>query len=281
MKWLPLIGILWLIPAGVSEKYYYEVPYQGEYAVDANIDIPVGTVTLQQAEEGYLFQAEVVLAKDNLKPKFVYRVEEEKGYLRLALDTGRKEWNFMPHDLRFIKKSAWNLYLGNEAPIDLKLTLGVTESELNFTGVALQRLKLSCGAASAQMQWDAPNPISMEKLHIEVGASDFKAYGLGYSRAQVIKIESGVANLFLDFTGGYLPPGAEIELEVGVASVTVKLPEDQPVILELSKHWFFHADVPVGYTKKGKGLWYSPQVVSPSEAIVVKISGGVGEVTFE
>ena len=47
-----------------------EVPDRGEASVRADLDLGLGTVTVGEAEAGTLFQAEVALPVDGLRPTF-------------------------------------------------------------------------------------------------------------------------------------------------------------------------------------------------------------------
>jgi hypothetical protein len=267
----------------LSEEYFFEVPYQGESELHADLDLALGTVQLGKADEGFLFQAEILLENDKLQPDFQYEVEGTRGQLRVDLVTAKGERKAVRLP-RFSSASSsrWSVLFGTEVPLDLKLDLGAARAEIDFTDLPIRRLNLGCGATSALVKFTAPNPEVMEVMQITAGASDFSAEGLGFARAKHIKFDGGIGKFRLDFSG---PPGfargARADLDIGVASVEIVLPKNTPTILHVSDTWLYSVTVPDEFTRNSNtGTWQSPGVQNEHQAFQIFIDAGFGKIQF-
>lgn len=266
----------------VSERHFFEVEHNGERELSAALDIALGNVTIGPADDGYLFQAEVVLENEKLIPDFDYRSQGRKGHLSVDLTTvkDKKDAVSLP-DLGKVKETEWNLYFGKEVPVDLRLELAGTASDLDFTGIPVSRLRLEIEASKGSVRFDRPNPVDMEYLSVESGASELEVHGIANARAEHMRFEGGMGKFTLDFSGDRpIPPGAVADIEVGMASLNITLPSRGPVILYVPDSWFCSVNIPNGYIKHDKGVYRSPDYRVGADAFTVKVEAGVGKVNF-
>ncbi len=271
-----LLPLLWGM--GFSGEHYYEVPYRGEKSLYAELKLVFGRVSVAQAEPDYLFQAEVRLEENGLTPSFSYEREGERGFVRLGLEGEKDIDAFRLNRLSELKSSQWRIYLSDRVPNDIKMKLAMADGQLDFSGIALRSLELECGVTRSRLIFRKPNPIEMRVLTIDAGVSEFVAEGLGFSRARYIQFEGGMGHFELDLTGGQLPDGAEVDISMGMGMLTLYLPEEEAVVLELPSSWLLKTELPVGYTKRGAGIWYNEHVRNPEEALHVRIEAAMGAV---
>jgi hypothetical protein len=266
----------------VSERHFFEVEHRGENELDASLEIALGNVTIGRADDGYLFQAEVVLENEKLVPDFDYRERDGIGHLDVDLTTIKDKTDAVSlPDLGKVKETEWNLYFGDEVPIDLRLELAGTASELNFTGIPVHRLRVEIEASKGSMTFDRPNPVEMDYLSIESGASELDISGLANTRAERMRFEGGMGKFRLDFAGDRpVKPGTIADIEIGMASIDITLPSRGPVILYVPDSWFCSVNIPVGYIKQEKGVYRSPDYRIGEDAFTVKVEAGVGKVNF-
>ena len=280
--WLTIALAIPVIVVAISERHFFEVEHDNEAELLASLDIALGSVRLQKADEDYLFQAEVVLQSDRIVPDFEYRVNGDRGRLDVDLSTVKDaDDNVSLPDLGSVKDAKWNLYFGDAVPIDMKLELGGTASSLNFSGIPLRTLRLSLEASQGTVVFNEPNPVKMDYLRIESGASELSVRGLGYARADRMRFEGGMGKFDLDFSeNAEALRGSIADIEIGMASIDIRLPAEGPVVLEVPDSWFCSVDVPVGYVKAGHGEYHSPDYSADGDAFVVKVEASVGKVSF-
>lgn len=285
IRWTTALLLSLVVPVllvAVSERHFFEVEHKGERELEAHLDIALGTVEVARADDGYLFQAEVVLENDKLVPDFSYHVSRRSGRLDVDMTTlkDNKDAVSLP-DLGKVKETEWMLYFGDEVPIDLRMELAGTASDLDFSGIPLSRLELEIEASKSTIRFEERNSVAMDYLHIESGASELEIVGLGNTRAEHMRFEGGMGSFTLDFTGEQpISPGTIADIEIGMASLDIELPSEGPVILYVPDSWFCSVNIPVGYIKHDKGVYRSPDYRTGEDAFTIKVEAAVGSVNF-
>ncbi len=278
---LPLLLVLVAIPAlSIStERYYFEVPRERESTLEADLDLALGRVVVGKAESGYLFQAEVALEDEDMVPEMSFDRDGDTVQLSLGFDSGGKGDNGLTvRGFKIPEDNEWLLFFSDDVDLDLAFELGMAEADLDMTGLRVGRLSVESGMAKTELTFNERNPMTMESLDIEAGMARFIGSNLGNARFEQFTFDGGAGAFELDFRGGPLPAGANANIEVGVSSLQVILPEEAAVILYAPDSWLAQVEVPNGYTKRGKGVWHSAHVDREEDAFSVYIEAGVGKV---
>lgn len=126
----------------------------------------------------------------------------------------------------------WDLKFG-DAPIDLELSTGAYEGNLDLSGLSITNLYISDGASKATVRFDSLNPVQMEELTYKTGASDVELLGLGNANVSDISFDSGVGSYTLDFTGD-VQQDIEARVESGMSDMTIIIPGDVRAIIIMS-----------------------------------------------
>lgn len=258
-----------------------EVPDSGQVSVRADVTIPLGRVTVGEAEAGTLFQAETTLPAGGARPSLrAETVDAESGpraTVRLSLDgeTASVE------DLRTLGADvSWRLLLGRRAPTDLSLDLGLAEADLDLTGAPLSRLAVTAGAGRTRLVFTAANPVPMREMAIRAGVRSFTGEGLGWARFERLTFEGGVGRFAVDLSGGALAPGTRATLRVGVASLEVTLPRGHPTVVEVTGAPGLSVSPPEGFVVAGEGRYATPGAEDDADALTVTVESGPGRLRF-
>lgn len=248
----------------------YEVPLDGERRLTADLDVGLGRVRLGRASQGQLVQAEVVTGRSGLEPTFAYTRDGDDGRVAVGL-TGEGS----------IKGGAnrWDLRFSDQVPLALSAELGMANADLDLSGLRLTDLHVEAGMAEATVHFDRANAETLELVELSAGMAEFRARGLGYARFERLLFEGGAGRFVLDFRGDALLPGAVAELELGVASAEIVLPQGYPVVIE-AEQALGSVDVPVGFIKRGDGVWHSESVARPEDALIIRAEVGAGSLRF-
>ena len=145
------------------------------------------------------------------------------------------------------------LLLPRAVALDLDLEFGGAEATLDLGGLALQSVRLECGATDATLNFTAPNRAHMRELVVDVGAASFTALHLGNANADNIRVRGGMGAVDLDFSGSW-QRDLSVVTRVGIGKTTLRVPEDVGVRLEIQRiaAGFDHE----GMVKRGDA-WYS------------------------
>lgn len=126
----------------------------------------------------------------------------------------------------------WDLKLGAD-PIRLRLTGGAYEGRFDLGGLALTDLYVSDGAASVKVDFSSPNSASMSSLRYETGASTVELLNLANANFASMNFRSGAGTYTLDF-GGTLQRDADVDVESGLSTLTIVVPEGTAAVVEIS-----------------------------------------------
>jgi len=145
------------------------------------------------------------------------------------------------------------LLLPRVVPLDLDLELGGTEAMLELGGLALQSVRMECGATDATLGFTTPNRSHMRELDVDVGAASFTALHLGNANADQIRVRGGMGAVDLDFSGTW-QRDLTVLTRVGIGKTTLRVPDDVGVRLEIQR-------VAAGFDHEGMvkrdDAWYS------------------------
>ena len=95
----------------------------------------------------------------------------------------------------------FDLELSTEVAMDLQMDFGAVKADFDLGGLRLTDLGLTTGASQTQVDVSEPNPVQMDVAQFEVGAAEFTARRLGNLNARSIRVDAGVGDITLDFTG--------------------------------------------------------------------------------
>ena len=145
------------------------------------------------------------------------------------------------------------LLLPRAIPLDLDLQFGGAEASLELGGLALQSVRLECGATDATLNFSTPNRDHMRELVVDVGAASFTALHLGNANADQIRVRGGMGVVDLDFSGSW-QRDLSVVTRVGIGKTMLRVPDDVGVRLEIQRlaAGFDHE----GMIKRGDA-WYS------------------------
>lgn len=275
---LALVALSALAWAVAGDTYYFEAAHDGETELEADLDLALGHIRLRRNDGPALFEAEVRLKEDDVRPRFDFQSDGRRGRVSLGLDGEGKGSGFTLTGLNVPKENAWEVFLSDDVALDLQLEVGMAKADFDLTGLQLRRLAMDCGMSEATLRIDRPSPVIAEEIQIDAGMARFDALRLGNARFRSFRFEGGAGEFSLDFTGGPLPAGAEADVEVGMASLRVTVPADRPVVLRAPESWLARVVVPDGYTKRGDGEWHSPAVRNPDQAFSLDIEAAAGKV---
>lgn len=145
------------------------------------------------------------------------------------------------------------LVLPKVVPLDLDLEFGGTEAMLELGGLALQSVRLECGATDATLGFTTPNRAHMRELDVNVGAASFTALHLANANADQIRVRGGVGAVDLDFSGSWTRD-LTVVTRVAIGKTTIRIPDDVGVRIEIQR-------VAAGFDHEGlvkrEDAWYS------------------------
>jgi hypothetical protein len=207
-----------------------------------------GRVDVRGTEESLLYSMR--LRYDELRAAPVHRFDAQQRSTVLGLEPRRGVRTSTTGES---ESGELKVLLPSRIPLDLDLEFGGTEATLELGGLALQSVRLECGATDATLGFTTPNRAHMRELDVSVGAAGFTALHLANANADVIRVRGGVGVIDLDFSGSWTRD-LSVESRVSIGKLTLRVPDDVGVRVEIKR-------VAAGFDQEGlvkrDDAWYS------------------------
>jgi hypothetical protein len=129
-------------------------------------------------------------------------------------------------------KNNWDLKLG-ETPIDLTISAGAYEGNIDLSGLSITNLEINDGASKAVVRFDSLNPVEMQNLVYKTGASQVDLLGLANANTSNVSFESGAGDYTLDFSGD-LQKDMNVHISSGMSNTEIIVPEGVNVVVEIT-----------------------------------------------
>jgi hypothetical protein len=122
----------------------------------------------------------------------------------------------------------WDLMLGDGKPFSMDVKCGVSMGDWDLGGLPLTDLTLQAGVSNNSVGFDSPNPEALRLLKFSAGAGDIDISGLLNANFDRMKVEGGVGEVKLGFTGKSLDRDARVDIGGGVGSFRITVDETVP-----------------------------------------------------
>lgn len=255
------------LEVGPMEEYQAEFPLDDTEEARVNVRFGAGDLTLAAGDPDQLFEGTFRTNVAEWAPEVSW------GDGRLRIDQGSSEGIPTTDDV----VNEWELYFSPEAELEMDLEIGASDGELDFTGLAVTDLSLGTGASNMDVTFNEPNPADMDELRIQAGAADLMVEGIGNASPGRVRVDGGVGDLTLDFTGAWTK-STDVNIMAGASAVTLIFPRDVGVQVEVEGLGSVDADA--DFSRSGDTYTNSAFGTADVE-IVVDLSVGVGDVNLE
>ena len=175
-------------------------------------------------------------------------------------------------------KQRLDLSLSPTTPTSLELTFGAGTADLALGGLSLTDIHLKGGAAQTTLGFDQPNRVTCGTFTLEVGAMDLTAERLGNARCDQIEVKGGASSVVLDLTGQWPEGTSNVDVTVGIGSVTLRLPESLGVEADVDR--FLTTFDRSGLLRRGSS-YYSANWDGAKTKLHLNIKAAMGEVNVE
>jgi hypothetical protein len=240
--------------------------HAGESQLQVELRYGAGQLAVEPGIRGELYRVGIRYDADAFDPLTEYRA----GRLKVGVEGGSRSVR-----LRNQQAGDMKLSLSPDVPLDLRLSFGAVEANMELGGLHVSRIKVETGASDSRLRFSAPNAIQCQRLELSMGAAAFRAVGLGNADCAHIKAEGGVGDMNLDFSGAWRRDmTADISMALG--SVTVTVPSDVGVVVRRST--FLTSFSGPGFTKRDRDH-YSDNWDRATRKLTVELQGAFGSFT--
>lgn len=250
------------IKTGPTQTEEISVPAlpAGEVA-DLRLEFGAGELTLNPGDEELLVSGTATYNVPDLKPEVTADGNE------IVVGNGDLRVQGMPVLKDY--KNEWDLALGL-TPMNLTIQAGAYQGDIELGGLSLHSLRVSDGAADVKLAFSQPNPVEMDTLRYETGASQVRLSGLANANFSRMDFTGGAGSYVLDFSGE-LMRDATVSIDAGLSNLQIIVPDGMAARVIVDRG-LANVDIDSGWEKSGND--YSTTGDGPRLTINVNI--GVG-----
>jgi len=247
----------------------------GVERLDIDVEYAVGHLAISPAVAGLLYQMDLRYDANDFEPIRTWNTDGGLGRLALQMKTEDGDIEFGGIDeTDSDDMGTLDLSLSREIPTTLSLGVVAAQAKLHLGGLALERFVFRTGASETAIDFDAPNPVRMDRLELAAGAADFEATGLGNARFDRFEFTGAVGDVRLDFTGDW-KESAEGEIRMGLGTLSLTFPRDIGVRIE--KQGFLTSFNSAGFEDVSGG-YQTPNWETATRRLTLKVRAGLGDI---
>lgn len=177
----------------------------------------------------------------------------------------------------------WKMYLTDAKPYFLELIYGVGNANVDLSGLAIKKLKISTGSADVNVGYTSSleNQIDMDTFSVKVDLGSINVKSLNLSRARVVMADVGFGNMTLDFSNKPLVSN-RVKGSVGAGNLLILLPSDQtPVLVHIKDSWLCSVKLPGGLKKIGDSTFANAAYTKDAKnSLTFDLDVAMGNITF-
>jgi hypothetical protein len=131
-------------------------------------------------------------------------------------------------------KNDWKIKLGKKKPYRLAMKTGLSRGIWKLGSLPLTDINIETGVSQTKLEFHEPNKEIMERLRIQSGVGETSITGLLNANFRQMRLDAGVGQVNLSFTGKDLDKDSDVRLEGGIGGLDIKIVKDLPAIFEIS-----------------------------------------------
>ncbi len=239
----------------------------GERSINVHVEYGAGRFTVRAAEGDALYRMRLRYDEELFEPVAEYRA----GEIHLGTDKIGRRIRLTRREI----SGEFDLELSTEVAMDLDLEFGAVKADFDLGGLRLTELTLQTGASQTRIDISEPNREEMAVARMEVGAAEFTVLRLGNLNARSIRLDAGVGDITLDFTGEW-QRDATVSVDMGLGALELRFPEGLGVKIE--KDTFLTSFDSEGLVKMGDA-YYSLDYESADRRVTIDIDAAFGSIT--
>lgn len=266
---------LWTGDAAAQELRHFETYRQlhGETGLAADLEFAAGSLRLAPGRGTELYRMDLSYDGERFEPVSAY--DAGRGRVTLGL-RAEGDGGLRVVSRRQLRQAA-NLAFSPDVDLELDLTLGAADADIELGGLRVAAWRLRTGASRAVVRFSQPNGRRCREGRLVAGAADLTVVGLGNSRCDRLQFEGGMGQVTLDFGGSWTSSSAA-EVRMAVGELTLRLPRRVGVRLRMDR--FLAAFEPAGLLRRD-GAFESPGYAEAERKLDIEISTAVGEVKVQ
>ena len=248
----------------------------GSLAVRA--DLPAGNMEVSAGSLEALYDVNLSYCRDHFRPSGRFVEDGTRAGLTggSLLEIAALPLRDGPGAGAGEEPNLMTLQLRPGIPLDLRLSVGRGEIDLDLTALGVARLAVHGGSGSAAVRFKGGNSRDMELFRFVAGGGPVILEGLGWGRVTSLEFHGGAGEATLDWSGPG-PAEAAAFLDPGTGRVNLLFPPDLGVVL--TGRDLRPGEEIEGFREQG-GVRVSANLEKSARRLTLVLDPGGGEIRF-
>jgi hypothetical protein len=241
----------------------------GNQQTSVSLTFAGGKFDLRPLPGSLLYQMQ--LHYDEQAADAVHEYDADDHQLTLGLEKAEMGWRAL-RSMKHEEKGSMEVGINPAVPVDLELTLGGAQANIELGGMRVKSLKMHAGVVGGTVRFSSPNAIEMDEMSIDVGLGGVEFVDLGNANVAEININGGMDGVSLNF-GNRVMRDVKINAAVAFGGLKIQVPESVGVTVQAdTKLSSFN---PQGFTRMN-GAWFTPNWNQTSTHVTIVANTAVG-----
>jgi hypothetical protein len=242
-------------------------PLSHEQQLTTVVQFSTGEATFFPASSGDLFSYQLL-----------YKIKKEEPKLQFVPSQNASLFIDIPPNAKFGAKSYLNLGLSTVVKHHINLTAKTSRLTLHLGGIPIESLNIKTGAGALLLDFNQPNPVTLNRLVIESGAAKCTISDINNARVSNINLVSRTGLFTLDFSGQQVM-SSTVKVSGQMDRLTLMIPKGVQVMLILKSQLL---SINAGTMVKRDPLHYvTPQFDPHKPYAAVYVHVGAGQVAVK
>ncbi|MCA9782958.1 MAG: hypothetical protein KDC10_05250 [Calditrichaeota bacterium] len=268
-----------LLAAAPDVTFKESVAKENAHKAVISIEVGAAQLHLMAADQSTLAELEI-LHNGERTPRVSYRVEDGIGTCEINNSNGDSgnSWNLFGNR-NVNDEDQWTVSLCRDLPIDLQVNFGMGSGDVDLGGMDLSHLEFMTGLSDVVLDFSKPCKGSLENAELATGLGKMEVRSLGNAPFGTLDFSGGLGSAVLDFSGK-LRRDMTVNLDVGMGSLTLRIPEDFGIKVRHEDNFFSKSEFS-GLEKVSEDTWYSDNWQEAKGNLTFVLSVGMGSVKLE
>jgi len=211
------------IEVGDIQEERHTVPSVGAGPLDVDLIFGAGQLLVERGVSDRLLAGVFRYNVEQWAPE----ISHEGTELRITQGGDEKKWGIPGGNVR----NRWELKVSPETVLRMNVRAGASDGELDLTGLMISELDVDLGAGNFVLRFDEPNPVPMDHMTLDAGASKIEVLSVGNAGPERMRVQGGVGDIALDLTGNWTQ-SSDVTIRAGAGALRLTLPPDVGVEVE-------------------------------------------------
>ncbi|MFC1620556.1 hypothetical protein ACFL45_11515 [Candidatus Neomarinimicrobiota bacterium] len=242
--------------------------------MEIEIEFGFGEILIERGNPSKAVTGFIQYDDDYLRPSADYETKGGLARFRFVTKSRHEGWETLK--MRGMGEPESELYFTTRIPLEVDFSCGLGKANLNLGELKVADLSIENGLGETTLDFSTPNRTDLRRISVENGLGELVARNLSNSRAEKLKFDCGLGSAIIDFRGETMQD-MDVDVNVGLGSITLKIPEGYNVIMEADESFLSSIDTH-GLTSEGRGRYRSRDFRPSQPTLHITTSVGLGSI---